>query len=366
MEVRISDLLNCIQDESIQVKPNDIASAERIKEATLKMINKSSNIKNKQVRRGRRKIATIILAAALVLTLSITALAAANILPYESIGEFFQAFFGNDSISSSDSDGVVEYDDYGKLKNNLPAWERVEVDESLADSLIGDNISAATGSVSWEGYTLSVEANLYDPLTGCGLAYYTLENPDGITGYEVFENGEIWFKAETIFTRTNLPSFLYLDSAMSSDTKLYICEYYINTGDKTLNEIQVELGEYLTDKEGAGTVQESVTIPVASADIPGITAAYSNNNAAIKVSPIGIRVDCAAFGLASDGYDLNYLALEYADGSRYVVLDKDGFLDNTCYAIASMEDSVITYSFNRIVHTNSIVKVIINGVELDI
>lgn len=47
------------------------------------------------------------------------------------------------------------------------------------------------------------------------------------------------------------------------------------------------------------------------------------------------------------------------------MLDKDGFLDNTSYAVASMDDSIITYSFNRIVDTNSVVQVIINDIELE-
>ena len=66
---------------------------------------------------------------------------------------------------------------------DIPAYDRVPVDESVAASEAVPLVSPVGQSISWEGYTLTVDANMYDQVTKCGVLTYTLENPDGIADY---------------------------------------------------------------------------------------------------------------------------------------------------------------------------------------
>ncbi|MDR3277526.1 MAG: hypothetical protein LBT12_02030, partial [Oscillospiraceae bacterium] len=271
----------------------------------------------------------------------------------------FQSFFGDKGVASGE--GIVEYEENGQLKTNLPAWERVEVDETLADELIGGYITGYDAVATWENYTLSVEANLYDPQTGAGLIYYSLENPAGITGWETFENGELRFNGETVFMyMETFGGKTYLDSEKSTDTKLFICGYYVNGSGGALGSVDVLLGDYIPWKEGENMPKERqrLSIPVAPADLPG--AAFSNGGAdAARLSPIGIRIDSAALGL-KHADEIDYLAIEYDDGSLYVILDGGGFVDNSTYGLISMDGSSVTWTFNRLADISRVTKIIIN------
>ena len=71
-------------------------------------------------------------------------------------------------------------------------------------------------------------------------------------------------------------------------------------------------------------------------------------------------MDLASLGVDSDSIDS--ITLHYTDGSEYVVENEADFVSNRTYALLDMERDIITYTFNRIVDTNSIASVEINGV----
>ncbi|MDR3209645.1 MAG: hypothetical protein LBT36_03350 [Oscillospiraceae bacterium] len=376
MKYNISDLLDHLLDGDTGIPLRETPrlperqtglNAEHIKEATLKKIHQTAQ-KPRGLRHFRRGA---LIAAILALALSATALAAIGIQKYESPGVFFQSFFGNEGVTSGE--GVVEYAENGQLKTNLPAWERVEVDETLADELIGGYINGYTETAAWENYTLSVEASLYDPATGTGLVYYSVENPDGFPGqWRFYGNGIVGFDYdhtdfdyyEMVWTDVNSPESQYLDSARSSDTKWYFCSYYIITGEQGFgnsDEIEVSLHRYDPAAKAGNLVSTtvlSIKIPVPPADLPGALFSY-NGAEAVTLSPIGIRVSSAALGL-EDPDKIDYLALEYDDGSLYVVLDGDGFVDNSTYGLIPMSFDRITWTFNRLVDTNRVVRVLVN------
>lgn len=191
---------------------------------------------------------------------------------------------------------------------NIPEWDRVPVDETLAEELIEPYISAENGSVNYAGYTLTAEANLYDAGTGSGLMYFTLENPKGISGYVVSPNGQVWWNPETInvFARTNYAGMIYRDNEMAG----------------------IELG-----------------------------------NGAIKMSPIGIKLDKTALGLKLSD-DIGAIVFQYVDGREYILFDKDGFVSNDAYALNY--DNNCTYMYNRIVGIDSLLSVTVDGVTYDI
>ena len=274
---KISDLFDTLQAPDLPLEPDSACSAERIKAATLAKIQASQG---QSPRHPRRKYKTLILAAALTLALSVGALAANDLLP----GHIFQSFFGTGL--GSNAEGVVEYTDDGRLVTNLPAWERVEVDASLAEEVLTPYLTTTDETISYAGYTLALEANLYDPATGCGLASYTLENPDGVTGYQVLEDGELWFDNQTVFARTDQAGHLFLDSGRSSDTKLCILEYYIAAA--PLKDLDLELGAFVPDPENGGVygeTQDTLSIPLKAAQLPLAQAEQAGSLPAVTLSP---------------------------------------------------------------------------------
>ena len=96
----------------------------------------------------RRKVGktlrAVLVAAALVLALTITALAARNYT------DFFDTVFGDSAIKSDD---VYVVPPMGvKDEMVFPARERVAVDTETADALIGGNIVSTGQSVTVSGY----------------------------------------------------------------------------------------------------------------------------------------------------------------------------------------------------------------------
>ena len=75
--MRISDLMDAIQDDTVPVRERDVAASERIKEVTMAKLHANNLETNKKKRLGKSSAAAII-AAAVVLALAGTALAAGH------------------------------------------------------------------------------------------------------------------------------------------------------------------------------------------------------------------------------------------------------------------------------------------------
>lgn len=350
---KISDMMDYIQDDTVKLQTADMVSAERIKKDVREKIKKSSRTK-----RHRSAFVRMVGSAAALMLMAgvvVTVKAYPGLMKYENPIAMVKAFFGSNGIESSD--GVVEYDEDGRLVTNIPAWDRVPVDETLAEELIEPYISAENGSVNYAGYTLTAKANLYDAGTGSGLMYFTLENPKGISGYVVSPNGQVWWNPETInvFARTNYAGMIYRDNEMSTDTKLYLCEYYIVADRENTDESFLELGDY-TD----GDIKERIEIQSA---MDNEMAGIELGNGAIKMSPIGIKLDKTALGLKPSD-DIGAIVFQYVDGREYVLFDKDGFVSNDAYALNY--DNNCTYMYNRIVGIDSLLSVTVDGVTYDI
>ena len=303
--------------------------------------------------RKRAKWSRTAATAAAVLCGIVTAAAAVGFLRYENPAAMIHALFG-ENVSSGN--GIVEYDEDGRLMTNLPAWERVPVDETLAQELIAPYIFAVGESAVCGDYTLNVEALLYDAATRAGMLYYTVENSNGVSGYEVSPNGELWWPAEApVFTSVQYSSRDYLDTAMSSETKLYICTYFIvdpfiaHPSQKTIC-VGIGSGDDWTKRNDI-----SIELP-GDVGIAGVELA----DGAVYISPVSIQMDLASLGV--DGDSIDSVTLYYTDGSKYVVENEADFVSNQTYGLLDLEGSTLTYTFNRIVDTNSIASAEINGV----
>lgn len=303
----------------------------------------------RKTKKNFRLLKTVALVAALAMLFSISAVAAIGFIRYGSPGAMLQSLWGTNVDSH---DGIVEYDEDGNLVTNIPAWERIPVDESLAEELIAPYIFAVGKTVECGEYTLEVEAALFDAATGAGMLYYTVENSNGVSGYEVFPDGELFWPVEAPVFTIMSAGRSYIDTAMSSDTKLYICTYYIAGSEAESIDVGIGLGP---GEDRSKTNNITVELP---GDIGMLSVELEGG--AVKLSPVGIQIDSTALGF-SFADDLRRIVLHYADGTEYVVRDEESFVSNYTYALSDQE--VVTYTFNRIVDTNSIVSIEIKNME---
>lgn len=249
----------------------------------------------------------------------------------------------------------------------LPGWERVPVNEELAADL-AESIGAVDASVAWDGYTLKVEAALYDPQTQSGLLYYSIENPDGVSGYVVRAQNSVIFPKESIDFAPGLGSgwggACYLDEVRTTATKVYLCTYYIGCEGIAGEDWEPDKLQLLVRSNMDGELLASVEFEHSCGSVSGLNLAGGS----IVVSPIGIRIYSAEMGYES-GNDIKSIVLNFDSGKKYVVLDESNVLwegtDNTTYGLLDgvSDAPSVTYTFNRLVDIGALESVTINGCD---
>lgn len=171
-----------------------------------------------------RILRNLLVAALIVSALAVTAYAVAGFVIFDSPQDMISGLFGD--RTGYDHKDVTHFTDPEKPGEvyDIPAYDRVPVDESVAASEAVPLVSPVGQSISWEGYTLTVDANMYDQVTKCGVLTYTLENPDGFPSYTLQENGQITFPEEIL--DINQYGYSYIIPDQSTDTKLTAAFYY--------------------------------------------------------------------------------------------------------------------------------------------
>lgn len=172
-----------------------------------------------------RLVRNLLVAALVVSMLAVTAFAVGGFLIFESPEQMLTTVFGN-RTGFDHSDGSITKDPWGGPEGILvePTFERVPADETVVAEDIAPMISPVGKSISWEGYTLTVDAYMYDEVTRCGLLTYTLENPDGIS-YELQSDGEIWHRGGEILD-FNQYGYSYIIQEKTTDTVLAAIYYF--------------------------------------------------------------------------------------------------------------------------------------------
>jgi len=352
MKKKISDMMDCIQDDTVQLDIKAVTSLERIKEVTMNSIQGQK----KASKRRFSLVRIALIAAVFILAGSATALAVVSFTQYEEPTDMLQAFFGEDKYSSGD--GIVEYETleydgvlYEKLVNNLPAWERVPINEEQIKAL-APYICGVNGKINYEDYTLTVEACLYDSRIQSGLLYYTIENPNGISGYSISPNGMlVWPEGSPIYAGFSHPEMSYIDDSKTTDTKLYVCSHFILVEDWGHPYISIGDGSNRDDKN-------RLAIELFDEGLPG----KSLDNENIKLSPIGIEINGAGLGIDIDGID--YLSLKFIDDSEYILIGD--FVDNCAYALLHEGYGALTCLFNRVIDTESVTEIVIEDMVLEV
>lgn len=296
---------------------------------------------------------------------------------------FYQAIFGNTSRQSVHE--KVEYDSEGKLSLNLPNIERVDVDEEQAEELVGRYVKALGETYELESYhghtiSLTVHSALYDKETGIFQAYLSLEQPGGVQGLEMFEDGECYFSGNDLLLYGDMaPGKLYYDKAKSSDDIVYLTAVGVAHGD---GDKVMEFGEYipkedLKPEDAAQCMDEGMQRSLAKVDFSSMASSLPGKKAgeAIIVNSLGMQLNLPGLGFtdAVDDYDLKYLAIEYSDGESYILRDRDRNIENIDYGLTKgpqyegdpNTEAVTTYCFNRLVDVDKVSGVTINNQHYD-
>ena len=372
--------------------------------------------------RPRRIFRNLLIAAVIVSLLTVTAYAAVGYLIFESPEDMISALFG-DKTGFDHSDGSIRPDPNGPPTGIIvePTYDRVPADAEVVASEAAPLVEAVGQSIHWGGYTLTVDANLYDSVTKCGMVTYLLENPDGLPEYKLQYDGEIWSGDVVEINQYGYP---YIIQERTTPTCLAVVYYYqlrnpettdleitlssaVITGseeyrrawaelkEQLMREVpeeeaialkKVQLGEYwdwyletFTREEiiESGyedmmygkidevytdemlTCPEKIVIPEApQGEMTNITL----GEGAVTLSPIAATIRKQEIENLGESF-MGLFKIRFADGSEYVV--QDGYTENRVFAVTDSEETELTYMFNRIIDVKEVVSVIVDGgVEL--
>lgn len=366
------DLFDTIEDQSVQLLPHGVVDMKRIEDLTMQKIS----AKNIEPVRRHKSIGVYLLAAVLIILLmATTVFAYVGFTKYENPLQMLKIFYGNEELESFEGGEILD-DPEGKPYSVavLPTIERVPLDEELAEE-VTPPIAAVGQSVSWGDYTLTIVAHQHDKNLGAGTVYYTVENPNGVTGWYTQFNGAITWSNGEIMYLYGASWENYLIPSETTDTKLSIACYYGKTDypEKYRDLDYVEMCFYNTE----ATIQ----LPKYASEEE--TTALMSQNGEIVTTSIGMEVRTQDMEFLYDYYatdtsgtvyplpnhaNLNYVAVQFSDGSEYVVWQN--YRDSNKETIMNTMDScvyndptfgeVATYLFNRVIDPSTVTGVMIN------
>ena len=290
-----------------------------------------------------------------------------------------------------------------------------DYDREAAAKYVEPYIYPVEGTLTYEGYTIELEAAAFDAITGSGLLYYSLEIPEGTKDYWAYANqildanptGEYPDASKYPEPFMNHMFTWHLDERHSTETKLYIVNTFLYleelfTDVEGLNKQAIENGirdeianwlDFYTNDvlkmkfvvPGAGGGESRyMKIPV---DPMAGMEWISLDGANMRVSPLGIQLaeDPYHFDLIDpnhedrvweDIFETLDMRIHYADGSEFVVVHKEwlnepGYkglypiLYNCYYWLESYEGTDYReYSsifFNEIIDVENVVSIELNG-----
>lgn len=289
-----------------------------------------------------------------------------------------------------------------------------DYDREAAAKYVEPYIYPVEGTLTYEGYTIELEAAAFDAITGSGLLYYSLEIPEGTKDYWAYANqildanptGEYPDESTYPEPQMNHMSTWHLDEANSTETKLYIVETFLYLEELFMdvegvskqaieNGIRDEIAEWL-DFSTNDVLKIRFMIPGGRGNsrymkIPVDPLAgmewISLDGGNMRVSPLGIQMAQDPYHIdVSDPYDEDRvwedifeildMRIHYADGAEFVVVHKEWLnepefkglypmLYNCYYWLESYEGANnMEYSsiyFNEIIDVENVVSIELNG-----
>ena len=237
------------------VEESRLARSEFYVSSDLKQEDK--NVK----KQSTRMIRNILVAAIIVSMLAVTVYAVVGYLIFESPEEMVSAIFG-DSTGFDHSEGSVRPDPYGGPEGIIvePTFDRVSADADVVAEDVAPSVDPVGQSICFDGYTLTVDAFVYDSVTKCGFVTYLLENPEGVSGYKLQSNGEIWYDGRPDIVQVNQYGYPYIIQEKTTTTCLaatYYFQWDARRGEKLELSLRTQDDRY-TPEEFAALIEEEV------------------------------------------------------------------------------------------------------------
>ncbi len=329
-------------------------------EEVLEMIDREKTVKTMK-HTGRRTVRTALIAAALVLILSVTAYA---------VGEhtgFFETVFGNGDIASWDTEHVTLTDEDGNVwKYDVAGQERVPVDPEDAEALVGDETASVGQSVTVQDVTFTVEDIVMDA-NGMGVLTYTMEDPNGFPGTEFTETGGMLTQdsgevgtlrgATLCFADANGKEISFLDentivAAGGTDTRKTVAMYFAPfEGMEEAENLKLTfyvVKEHDPDATLAADVEAEGGVIFPLSQAVAVTPLTGPDGWSASISPVGLMIAPPEGNPYGQNYFFNDLAIHMTDGSEYVLKQAEPYMYNAMVGCVS-EGFRTGFTFNRII-----------------
>ena len=329
-------------------------------------------------------------------------------------GAFFASLWGTEGKTNIPNHTVTVVESE-KIRNDgtpvkhtfeMPKVEFADMDPDKAEALLKGKLMTNPVVKEFGGYKFSVLAVARD---GNGIAVeYTIENEKGVNllNFSQLHN-------ETKGASTNEdqnfmyyfgagPGKTYVDMSKSTSTKIF-CREYMSDVDFLSKYTDPDHAEFPTDagmklhiiefkdtmtsyykanQDPFKNIKDQVTVDIPFADKIEMSEVKSADGDTIKISPISMKLTGSAklYGKNAYGDDfdpefsegvdhLQSIKITYKDGSEYNVYyggDKNGKGAVANYAYIVGEKESISILFNRLVDTNNISKITVNGIEFNV
>ncbi len=185
----------------------------------------AENREDKTMKNPRRILRNLLIAAAIISALAVTAFAAAGFLLFDSPAQMLSYLYGDKT--GFDHKDVTYIEDPWKPESPIenPAYDRVPADETVVQEDVAPHVSPVGQVLRWDTMTLTIDALMYDAATQTGLLTYTLEDTEGVQPYYLQPNGEITFEGvQPLYLSHGGESYLIQDQ--TTETKLTAVYYF--------------------------------------------------------------------------------------------------------------------------------------------
>lgn len=356
MKLEINDLMDCLQEGSVELELMDVASATKIKELTMKKVQQTQQTTG-HVRANMKRVTVLAAVMVLVLALGMTGYAVV------SHSDFFHNVFGVGGFSQPSHTNEVVGENGEVLKvEHYPAVERVDVDQAQAEELLGDYVSTIGKSVTVRDYTFTVQDLILDE-SGIGSVTVQVSNPNG---HGLPANGVMDDTAEVSFgyategsAGTPVASRSYvLGEGNSENTISYV--YSITPMKPLMENENIILRFVVAEKVDEYHANTEEQVIVLSAPKKLQTVAFAVDGLKAKVSSVGMAFERTE--KLSEEMVLERAVIHYTDGLKYVVCDSNV---SNMLGSAMDENGHLLLAFNRIVEAENIqnIEVTIRGTD---
>lgn len=366
----------------------------------------------------KRLLRNLLVAALIVSTLVVSVLAATGYLLFGGPEEMIAALFG-DGTGYDHSEGNIRPDPNGPPTGIIvePTFDRVPADETVVAEDIAPHVDTVGKSISWEGYTLTVDAVMYDSTTRCGLVTYVLESENSMD-WRVQSDGEVWFPGVELVNFSQY-GYSYIIQDQSGDSKLAATYYYqlrdpqssdlvITLSERAsrsaeeeqqmIEELKQQLRQEISEEEAIAFQKEYVgdawpwfeenrtreeNIDAAyeywayerleeaahcpekivisentQSEMPSITL----GGGTVVLSPIAVTIKEKQIENLGHSF-MGLMKVRFDDGTEYVV--QDGYISNYVFNVTDADGNEHTYMFNRVIDVDKVIAVVVDGnVEL--